>query len=78
MRLYYFIGGPKDEYQEEFFRRLRDLGGVPAGWQIYPHKQDDGKALHIVQASTLEEVIAHLRHFDGIYDHSEIVEILAS
>ncbi len=75
MRTYYFVGGPKPGQMEEFFRRLNAIGGVPPAWQIYPHVASDGKALHIVAVESLEEILNHLRHFEGIYERSEIVEI---
>jgi hypothetical protein len=52
MKLFYFIGGPKPSRAEEFFQRLRQIGGSPAGWRIYPHSADDGKALHIVETES--------------------------
>ena len=75
MKTFYFIGGPKQGCREEFFQRLAQVGGSPANWQICPHTADDGKALHIVNAESLQSILDHLQHFQDIYEHSEIVEI---
>lgn len=75
MKKYYFIGGPKKEFIQEFFNRLKKIGGPPSGWSIYPHANNDGKALHIVEAESDNEIFKHLKHFIDIYDRSEIVEI---
>ena len=37
MKKYYFVGGPKEGFAEEFFQRLGKLGGPPVGWRIFPH-----------------------------------------
>lgn len=63
-------------FAEEFFRRLGALGGPPPGWRIYPHAGSDGKALHIIEAESREEIIEHLNNFAGIYDRGEIIEII--
>jgi hypothetical protein len=76
MKKFYFVGGPKTGQSEEFFRRLSEIGGPPPGWRIYPHAVNDGKALHIVEAQSPDEILVHLHHFDGIYEQSEIVEIV--
>ena len=76
MRSFYFIGGPKSGQSLEFFRRLNAVGGIPPTWHVYPHMADDGKALHVVAVESPEEILNHLRHFDGIYERSEIVEIV--
>ncbi len=78
MSMFYFIGGPKQGQVEEFFRRLAQIGGTPANWQIYPHVSDDGQALHIVSAGSRQDILDHLQHFQDIYAHSDIVEIRAS
>jgi hypothetical protein len=76
MSLYYFVGGPVDGKSEEFFRRLAEIGGSPSGWRIYPHAADDGKALHIAEVKTREEILVHLRHFEDIYEHTPITAIV--
>jgi hypothetical protein len=76
MRRFYFVGGPTASHSEEFFRRLAELGGPPPGWRLYPHAVPDGKALHIVDAESPEQITDHLRHFDGIYERGEIVEVV--
>ena len=76
MKTYYFVGGPKDGYLNEFFERLNKLGGSPPAWQIYPHLNKDGKALHIVRAQSQNEILDHLSSFDDIYERGEIIEIL--
>ncbi len=76
MKTFYFIGGPIAGYSQEFFRRLNEIGGAPRGWRIYPHASEDGKALHIAEVETKDEIVAHLSHFDGIYERSEIVQVI--
>ncbi len=76
MRLFYFIGGPKAGKAEEFFRRLEQVGGTPASWRIYPHAVNDGRALHIAEVESPQDILNHLQHFDDIYEHTEIVEIV--
>ncbi|MFZ5644893.1 MAG: hypothetical protein ACOY46_15010 [Bacillota bacterium] len=76
MKKYYFVGGPKKGFVEEFFQRLDRIGGSPSGWSIYPHVESDGKALHIVNAKSRDEVLEHLEQFNDIYDRSEIIEII--
>lgn len=76
MSLYYFVGGPTEGNEHEFFRRLAELGGPPAGWKIYPHARPDGKALHVAPATSAGEIAEHLRHFADIYEHGDITEIV--
>lgn len=74
MRTFYFVGGPRDGHEEEFFRRLKEIGGAPSGWQVYPHLADS-RALHIVIAASEAAIFDHLAHFDGIYQRGEIIEV---
>lgn len=76
MKKFYFVGGPKEGYSEEFFRRLGEIGGPPTGWNVYPHSRQDGKALHIVEVETINDILEHLQYFDGIYDRGDIIEII--
>jgi hypothetical protein len=76
MKKYYFIGGPKKGFTEEFFQRLGKIGGPPTGWKIYPIVKEKGKALHIVDAENEGAIKEHLRHFEGIYERGDIIEIL--
>lgn len=76
MKKFYFVGGPKSGRSEEFFRRLAEIGGTPAGWRLYPHAAGDGMALHIVEAGSEVEILDHLRHLQDIYERSEIREIV--
>jgi hypothetical protein len=76
MKIFYFVGGPKPGQAEEFFRRLKQIGGIPSGWRIYPHASNDGKALHLVEVKSQDEIVHHLEHFHDIYECSEIVEII--
>ena len=76
MKKFYFVGGPKAGQAEEFFRRLNQIGGTPFGWRLYPHAVNDGKALHLVDAESQDEIFTHLQHFHDIYERSEIVEII--
>ena len=76
MNKFYFIGGPKKGQENEFFKRLNDLGGAPPDWRIFPHSNHDGKALHIIEAKSNDEIIDHLKHFEDIYERTEIIEIV--
>lgn len=76
MKKFYFVGGPKTGQSEEFFQRLDRIGGTPPGWQVYPHAAVDGKALHVADAESREVILDHLSIFEGIYERSEIVEII--
>ncbi len=76
MKKFYFVGGPRTGQSEEFFRRLEEIGGTPSSWLVFPHAAVDGKALHVVGAESQEEILDHLRHFEGIYEHSEIIEVI--
>ena len=72
----FLVGGPKVGEGDASFRRLREVGGVPPGWSIYPHAGDNGKALHLVEAVSSQEIFDHLQYFEDIYERGEIVEIL--
>jgi hypothetical protein len=76
MKKFYFVGGPKAGQAEEFFRRLNQIGGIPPGWRVYPHTGNSGKALHIVDVESQDEIVHHLEHFHDIYERSEIIEII--
>jgi hypothetical protein len=76
MRLFYFVGGPVEGQQDAFFRRLAEVGGSPPGWRLYPHVDQDGRALHLVDANGEEEIEAHLAHFGPIYERGPIVEVV--
>jgi hypothetical protein len=76
MKKFYFVGGPKPGQTEEFFRRLNQIGGSPSGWRLYPHADHSGKALHLVDTESQDDIIRHLEHFHDIYERSEIVEII--
>ncbi len=76
MRTFYFVGGPTAGHAEEFFRRLDELGGPPPGWQLYPHADGDGRALHIVRAANEEAITAHLAHFSDIYEATPPTEVI--
>jgi hypothetical protein len=73
---FYFVGGPIDGQREEFRRRLSEIGGSPPGWQIYPHTNRDGRALHVVEADSKASILAHLANFDQIYERGPIVEVV--
>jgi hypothetical protein len=75
--LFYFVGGPKTGKAPEFFRRLEEAGGPPDGWAIYPHASGDGRALHLVTASSAEPILEHLRRFEDVYERDEIIEVRA-
>jgi hypothetical protein len=72
---FYFVGGPTPGHGDAFFRRLAEVGGLPSGWQIYPHAGDDGRALHIVEAAGEEAILAHLALFAPFYERGPIVEV---
>lgn len=76
MRTYYFVGGPVDGQTDAFLSRLREVGGPPGGWRIYPHASGDGQALHLVQSPALEPILAHLAQFGPIYRHGPIFEVV--
>jgi len=76
MKLFYFVGGPVEGQQDAFFRRLAEVGGSPPGWRLYPHVGQDGRALHLVEASGEEEIDAHLAQFGPIYERGPIVEVV--
>jgi hypothetical protein len=76
MKKFYFVGGPKPGQAEEFFRRLNQIGGTPTGWRLYPHADNSGKALHIADVESQDDIVHHLEHFHDIYEYSEIVEII--
>ncbi len=76
MKIFYFVGGLKPDCREEFFRRLAQIDGSPTNWQIYRHAANDDKALHIVNTESLQSIFDHLQHFQGLYEHSEIIELL--
>jgi hypothetical protein len=75
MKTFYFVGGPTEGHQDDFFRRLTEIGGLPPGWRIYPHATGDGRALHLAQADGEEAIVAHLALFDPIYERGPIVEV---
>lgn len=75
MKIFYFVGGPKAGRAEDFFQRLHQIGGSPAGWRIYPHSSEDGKALHVVEAESRQAILDHLQQFGDTYEHTEIIEI---
>ena len=76
-RTYYFVGGPTEGHEEAFFRRLTEVGGLPAGWQIYPHASGDGRALHVVEVVDEKAVLTHLAQFAPFYERGPIVEVAA-
>lgn len=76
MKKFYFVGGPKMGQSQEFFRRLGQIGGTPSGWRIYPYAMNDGRALHLVNAESQEQILDHLQHFQDLYEWNEIVEIV--
>jgi hypothetical protein len=76
MKKFYFVGGPKTGQADEFFRRLNQIGGTPSGWCLYPHAGNSGKALHLVDAASQDDIVHHLEHFQDIYERGEIVEII--
>jgi hypothetical protein len=76
MKTYYFVGGPRAGEEATFFARLESLGGVPHGWRIYRHAGTEGRALHLVESESEAPILAHLAHFDLIYDRGPIVEVV--
>lgn len=75
MKKFYFVGGPKEGCLEEFFTRLKTIGGPPPGWRIYPHANSDGRALHVIDATQIDDIMKHLNRFSEIYDRGDIIEI---
>ena len=78
MARFYFVGGPTPGHAAEFFDRLAAVGGTPPGWQISPHANGDGRALHIVQADSEAAIAAHLAQFADIYEATPPVELVDS
>ena len=76
MRRFYFVGGPTEGHLREFLELLAGVGGTPEGWEVFPHLEPDGRALHLVQAASEDEILAHLAHFDPIYERGTIVEVV--
>lgn len=76
MKTYYFVGGPTEGQADAFRRRLLAIGGPPPGWQVYPHANRDGQALHVVRTEDEASILAHLAHFQSIYRRGPIVEIV--
>jgi hypothetical protein len=75
MKTFYFVGGPNPGMHEQFSQRLKEIGGPPKGWTIYPHSPDDGKALHLVSAGSRQDILDHIVHFADLYTYGEIIEI---
>ncbi len=75
MKDFYFVGGPRRGREAEFFRRLKEIGGAPPGWQIFRHASDD-RALHLVSAEAEADILSHLEEFGDTYEHGSIVEVL--
>ena len=76
MKKFYLIGCPKAGQTEEFFRRPKQIAGIPFGSRLYPHAGKSGKALHLVEVESQDKLLKHLQHFHNIYERSEIVEII--
>ena len=76
MKTFYFVGGPVGGQRKRFRPRLAEIGGSPPGWQIYPHANGDGQALHVVTTDAEESIEAHLANFGPIYARGPIVEVV--
>jgi hypothetical protein len=76
MNLFYFVGGPVEGQQDAFFKRLAEVGGSPRGWRLYPHMGQDGRALHLVEAHSEDEIDAHLAQFGPLYERGPIFEVV--
>ena len=76
MKDYYFIGGPVPSREDLFYKTLKEIGETPSGWKILPYADRQGEALHIITAESKDDIMDHLRHFEGFYQHSEIIEIV--
>ena len=74
-RTYYFVGGPTEGHEDAFFRRLTEAGGLPPGWQIYPHVSGDGRVLHVVEVVDEDAILANLAQFAPFYERGPIVEV---
>jgi hypothetical protein len=77
MRSFYFVGGPTMGNEEAFMGRLRELGGPPTGWQVYPFADGSGRALHLVTSEAEEAIDAHLAHFAPDYERGPVIELAA-
>lgn len=76
MSLFYVVGGPRPGERDAFFSRLAEIGGTPPGWMLYPHADESGQALHIVEAPSAYAVHAHLDALGASYEHGPVVEIV--
>lgn len=75
MKLFYFVGGPTEGHEDDFRRRLTEIGGSPSGWMVYPHRVDR-EALHLVRTADLADIDAHLAQFGIAYERGPIVELV--
>jgi hypothetical protein len=78
MPMFSCVAGPVAGRADEFFRRLDQIGGSPAGRQICPHAPDDRKALHLVDAPTRRAIRDHLERFRDLDAWGDIVEVRAA
>lgn len=77
MRLFYFVGGPTAGNEQAFVDRLRELGGPPTGWQVYPLADGSGQALHVVTVEAEGAIDAHLANFAPGYQRGPVIELEA-
>jgi hypothetical protein len=77
MKTFYFVGGPRPGDIQKFHRRLATVGGPPEGWQVYPHADGSGLALHMVATDNVDTIAEHLQHFAGIYQAGAVIEVVA-
>ena len=77
MRSFYFVGGPTPGNEEAFVHRLRELGGPPPGWQVFPFADGSGRALHLVTGDAEDAIDAHLANFAPGYERGPLIELVA-
>jgi hypothetical protein len=75
MKKFYFVGGPKLDQSEEFFRYPVPVGKMPSAWRIYPRTPNEGKDSSAAKFEPQGIVWNRLLHFDGASEWSQIVVI---
>ncbi len=75
MKKLYFVGGPKLDPSEEFFRCPGLVGKMPSAWCIYPRTPNDGQDSSVAKFEPQGIVWNRLLHLDGASQWSQIVAI---
>ncbi len=75
MKKFYFVGGPKLDQSEEFFRCPGLAGNKPSAWCIYPPSTNHGKDSKAAKFEPQGVAWNRLLHLDGASQWSQIVVI---